>query len=176
MRQCGFTVRKEERYHVKNGEWVRKLSRPGDLFVEKWKFDNDGNELDDAIGDMYFDVTVGNVFAQSYIKHTANEKLWLAKEKEKEKKKKYDDRDDICGLGLECLGGMSPKFRLLLQCMAGQLEERTEINRSIWMNRMRSRIMMELIFYNCKMVQACYNLYSVDEELDDDILDEDLEI
>ena len=31
--------------------------------------------------------------------------------KEKEKDKKYGNNNDIWGLGLECLGGVSPRFK-----------------------------------------------------------------
>ena len=42
-------------------------------------------------------------------------RLYLTKFKEKEKEKKYNDHKDIKGLGLECLGGMSPNFKELFQ-------------------------------------------------------------
>ena len=66
-------------------------------------------------------------------------------------------------MGIECLGGMSKRFKGLLQTMAGALEDRTDISRSVWMNIMRSKIMMEMMFYNAKMVQACYNLCRMDD-------------
>ena len=47
--------------------------------------------------------------------------------------------------------------------MAGVLEDRTDISRSIWMNIMRSKIMMEMMFFNAKMVQSCYNLCRMDD-------------
>ena len=66
-----------------------------------------------------------------------------------------------------------PKFKILLQDIGEQLETRTEISRSIWMNKMRSRLMMELIFYNTKMVQQCDNLFSIEDNIDELLLDED---
>ena len=65
------------------------------------------------------------------------------------------------------------KFKELLQDIAEQLENQTEINRLIWMNKMRSRLMMELMFYNAKMVQQCYNLFAVEENIDKMLLDDD---
>ena len=124
----------------------------------------------------YFDLTVGNIFSNSYIKKASMERLYLAKFKEKEKEKKYNNHKDIKGLGLECLGGVSPNFKELLQDIAEQLENRTEINRSIWMNKMRSRLMMELMYYNTKMVQQCYNLFSVEDNIDEMLLDDDSEL
>ena len=138
--------------------------------------DNDNGQQNgqkDEDNKTYFDLTVGNIFCDSYIKKTSKEKLYLAKFKEKEKEKKYGNRNDIWGLGLECLGGMSPKLRILLQDVAEQLESKTEISRSIWMSKMRSRLMMELIFYNTKMVQQCYNLFSVEDNMNDLLFDDD---
>ena len=99
---------------------------------------------------LYLDLTVGNIFCKSHIKKTSTKRLYLAKMKEKEKEKKYGNNNDIWWLGLECLGGMSPKFKEFSQEIAEQLEARTEISRSIWiaMNKMRSRLIMELTFYN----------------------------
>ena len=68
---------------------------------------------------------------------------------------------------------MSPKLRMLLQDVAEQLESKTEISRSIWMNKIRSRLMMELIYYNSKMVQQCYNLFSVEDNINDLLSDDD---
>ena len=79
---------------------------------------------------------------------------------EKRKAKKYDFRKDIIGLGMEVLGGMSNQFKGILQRIAENLEMKTEIVQSIWMNKLRSTIVMELMYQNTKMVQSCYNLFS----------------
>ena len=67
---------------------------------------NDINNVndDDNNNKTYFDLTVGNIFCDSYIKKASMERLYVAKFKEKEKEKKYNDHKDIKGLGLECLG------------------------------------------------------------------------
>ena len=36
-----------------------------------------------------------------------------------------------------------------------------------------ARLMMELMFYNTKMVQQCYNLFAVEENIDEMLLDDD---
>ena len=41
------------------------------------------------------------------------------------------------------------------------------------MNKMRSRLMMALMFYNTKMVQQCYHLFAVEENIDEMLLDDD---
>ena len=96
--------------------------------------------------------------------------------KEKEKEKKCSNNNDTWALRLECLGGMSPRFEEFLQEIAEQLEARTEISKSMWMNKMKSRLMMELTFYNSKMVQQCYNLFAVENNINEMLLDDDVEI
>ena len=182
---AGFVVFKDARYEKVDGKWIRRHSRPGDIAIVNWQLDDNGNNNNNGNGNnfiednkTYFDLTVGNIFSGSYIKHTSKSRLYLAKFKEKEKEKKYGNKDDIWGLGLECLGGMSPKFKELLQDIAEQLENKTEINRSIWMNKIRSRLMMELMYYNVKMVQQCYNLFAVEDDINNRLLEEndDIEI
>ena len=93
----------------------------------------------------------------------ANQRLYVANKKEHLKDQENDFKEDCKGLGMRCLGGMTKRFKGLLQTMAEALEMRTDISRSVWMNIMRSRIMMELMFFNTKMVQACYNLCNMDD-------------
>ena len=158
MKMAGFEVLKEQRYeNTKTGK-IRINKRPGDLMVKGWKFDKLNK-----IGRMYFDVTVGNIFCKTYVHGAANQRLCVANKKEYLKDKDNKFREDCNGLGMECLGGMTNRFKGLLQTLAGALETRTDISRSIWMNIMRSKIMMELMFYNTKMVQACYNLCNMDD-------------
>ena len=68
---------------------------------------------------------------------------------------------------------MSPNFKELLQDIAKQLENRTEISRSIKMNKIRSRLMMELMYFNTKMVQQCYTLFAVEDSMDEMLLDDE---
>ena len=69
---------------------------------------------------------------------------------------------------------MSQQFKGLLQRIAEAMEMRTEIAQSIWMNKLRSTIMMELMYQNTKMVQKCYNLYSGDDVLANDMFEDDI--
>ena len=41
---------------------------------------------------------------------------------------------------------------------------------------MMSRLMMELMYYNTKMVQQCYNLFSVEDNIDEMLLDDDSDL
>ena len=164
-------VEKEARYHKDSGK--RRYERPGDIIIKNWKFKND------EIGNLYLDVSVGNLFAASYVNQAAAKRLWLAEEIEKRKKKKYldkdgNERDDIIGLGLEVLGGMSQQFKGILQRIAEAMEMRTEIVQSIWMNKLRSTIMMELMYWNTKMVQKSYNLYCGDDILANRMFEDDI--
>ena len=174
-KSAGFDVYREAKYHKIDGVWIRRKSRPGDLCITNWPMEKDENGFI-RYDSRYFDLSIGNVFCKSYIRNTAMERLYLAKLKEKEKSKKYGDKDDIFGLGFECLGGMSPNLKGLLQEIAEQLEMRTETTRAIWMNKMRSRIMMELIYHNTLMAQQCYNLFAVQDNIDEMLYENDDDI
>ena len=100
---------------------------------------------------------------------------------EKRKKKKYlddngNERDDIIGLGLEVLGGMSQQFKGILQRIAENMQMKTEIAQSIWMNKLRSTIVMELMYQNARMVQSCYNLSANFDAMAEDLFEEDIDI
>ena len=62
---------------------------------------------------------------------------------------------------------MSPQFKSILQRIAEALFLRTEIAQSIWMNKMRSTITMELMYWNTKMIQSCYNIYNIGYDIID---------
>ena len=83
------------------------------------------------------------------------ERLFLAKFKAKK------ENIIIIRILKECFDGMSPN----LLDIAERLENQTEINRSIWMNIMKSRLMMELTYYNTRMVQQCYNLFAIEDNI-----------
>ena len=167
LKDAGFKIQMEARYHMVNGTKVRRHQRPGDIKILDWKFVDQN-----IIGSIYFDVTVGNIFCSTYVRRASGKRLYTADKLEKLKDDKYDNRDDIQGLGLECMGGMSRKFVSLLQTIAEAMENRTDIARSIWMHKMRSNLIMELMYWNVKMVQACCNMSYIDEdfEADDDFI------
>ena len=167
--EAGYQIQMEARYHIVDGIKCRRLQRPGDIKVLNWYF-----QEQEITGSMYFDVSVGNLFCKSHVKGASNNRLYLADKLEKFKDNKYGNRDDIQGLGLECMGGMSRKFVSLIQTIAEALEGRTEIARSIWMHKIRSRIIMELMYQNVKMVQACCNIGMVHDDFDEN--DDDYDI
>ena len=137
LRKAGYICKKEQRYDDSGN---RRMERPGDIMIENW------NLGDDEIGKLYMDITIGNIFADTYVSKCAKKRLWLAEELESRKEEKYKNKDNIKGLGLEVLGGMSDNFKAIIQRIAENLELRTQIVQSIWMNKIRSTIMMEL---NC---------------------------
>ena len=152
LRRAGYTVLKEQRYENIDGKKKRITGRPGDLLIKNWKFDEKN------IGSLYIDVTIGNIFTETAVKGCSLKRLDLAEKLSIKKDKKYQNRDDIRGLGMECLGGMAKEFKALLQRIAADMENRTGIDKSIWMNRLRSRIMIELMLQNAKMIRKSSNL------------------
>ena len=57
-------------------------------------------------------------------------------------------------LGIECMCGMSDNCKALFQVAAANVESRTSISRSIWMNRMRSKFFAILMLNNARILQA----------------------
>ena len=90
---------------------------------------------------------------------TSKRRIWLANELEKKKNEKYNGNEDIQGLGLQVLGGMSDAFRGLLNSMAQRMEFRSNVHWTIWLNRFRSQLMATLIQQNCKMIKMSYFNY-----------------
>ena len=153
LKRAGFNIQFEARYHRnENGELVRRKERPGDILIHNWDFG------DEKVGKLYIDVTVGNIFAESYVNECALKRLSLAEKLAKRKNEKYKNRDDIRGLGLECLGGMCKEFKAILQRIAEAMELRSGVARSIWMNRIRSRLMIELMMQNAKLIRTASSL------------------
>ena len=146
VKKAGFDAVQEARYEhdEKTGDWVRRKERPGDILIKNWQFS------DDNIGNYYIDLTVANVFAKSNVKKAAK-RLAIAAEYAKAKCEKY--RNNISGFGLEVLGGMSKEMKALFQIMASNLEMKTDIAQSIWMNRIRSQFYAHLMLENVLMIQ-----------------------
>ena len=114
--------------------------------IRNWQFD------DDTSGNYYVDLTVANIFAKTNVK-TAAKRLKVAENYAVAKCKKYMNKPNISSFGLEVLGGMSKEMKALFQVMAANLEMRTDIARSIWMNRIRSQFYAHLMLENVLMIQ-----------------------
>ena len=72
-------------------------------------------------------------------------------------------KEHLGNKSMECLGAMSVGFKAILQRIAEAMEHRSEISRSIWMNRLRARIVLELMKWNTKMIQASAFLFEEDD-------------
>ena len=141
FKRAGFNPIMEARYH--NGK--RLMERPGDIKIENLVIeDNDPM-------DIYLDITVGNIFAGSYIK-MAQKRMGLAKELELKKSQKYGNRADIMGLGYESLGAMSKNFKIIIRTIADRLEFKTNVIANIWIHRIRAQLNAKLMKFNAKMI------------------------
>ena len=156
LKRAGLKVKKKARYLEKcdgNGNRIRRNQRPGDILISNWSFKDE-----EEIGNYYIDITVGNIFCDSYLDGCCGKRLWLAEKLAAMKNDKYKNRKDIQGLGLEVLGGMCVEFKGILQRIAELMEQRTDVAQSIWMNRLRARLSMELMFYNTLLVKSSSDL------------------
>ena len=152
--EAGFETKLEQRYQMnENGQYRKVDGVPGDILVKNVNLEGSENERH-----MYYDVTVSNIFEASYINNTSKTRAWLLGKKEKEKSKKYNNMPNVKGLALEVMGGMSDNLREVLQLLAGKLEDRTNIVKSIQMNRLRAGILGPMMKQQAHQVLKCYNL------------------
>ena len=152
--EAGFQTKLEQRYVIgENGHYKRVDGVPGDILVFNWNMEGDENERN-----MYFDLSVGNIFDSSYINSTSKTRAWLLCKKEREKSKKYGDAPNVQGLALEVTGGMSGNLNKVLQVLAERLENKTNIVKSIQMNRLRSNLLAHMMKQQAHQVLKCYNL------------------
>ena len=126
--------------------------RPGDIVIQNY---TDECEYKTPT-DVYFDITVGNIFAESYIHNTSQERGWLAGFKEELKKNKYLQRSDIQGIGMEVLGGISKSGKNLLRQLADRIFLRTNVTQSVLINQMRSKLVAILQKNNAIMIKEAF--------------------
>ena len=113
--------------------------------------------MDDYFNDrenvnVYFDIAVANIFANSYINNTSKYKLWLSKKKERGKHMKNRNDPNVIPLAIESMGAIGPEFKKVLQRLADALSLRTNIPYSIMMQRIRSNVVAEMMRYNVDMM------------------------
>ena len=143
----GFEAKQEQRYINVKGRRLRKNQRPGDILIYNWRYD------DDSIGRLYVDLTVANIFCKSNLRDGCKKRALVAENYAVAKHNNYRNKDDIIGLGLEVLGGMSKNLKSLFGVIAEKLEARTDIARSVWINRIRSQFNGHLMLQNALMIQ-----------------------
>ena len=123
-----------------------------------YNWDLEGTEVE---RNLYIDVTVGNIFDESYINNTSKTRAWLLDKKEKKKSEKYDNVVNVKGLAFEVMGGMSKNTKQVLQRVAGKLEDRTNVVKSIQMNRLRSKILAVMMKQQANQILKCYNMIEI---------------
>ena len=147
IKTAGLNTQIEQKYEDIDNQKIKVKGIPGDIKIMQY---------DNMSGiDLYLDVVVGNVFAESYVKSAARERLWMAKEKEKQKLNKYNNEDNIKPMALESMGAMGPCFKKMIQDIAHRISERKNKPFSIILNRIRTRIIAILMKYNSSMIFSC---------------------
>ena len=66
------------------------------------------------------------------------------------------NNSDIRGIGMEVLGGMSKNGSKLLNRLCAQIELRTNIKKSVLINRFRSKLVAIMWKQQAKMILECY--------------------
>ena len=157
LNEAGYETKFEQKYEMTDeGEFKPVHGVPGDILVYNWDLEGNENERN-----LYIDITVGNIFDSTYINNTSKKRAWLMDKKEKDKSQKYDNAPNVKGLAFEVMGGMSKNVKAVLQRIAAKLEDRTNIVKSIQMDRLRTRILAIMMKQQANQVLKCYNMHEV---------------
>ena len=151
LNQAGYTVEKEKRYDNNN---IRITGRPGDLKILNYFVDDDSINADD----LYIDITVPNIYADKYIDTAKDHRAKIANNSENNKSTKYENREDIRGLGIETLGAMGNNFKKLIQEIARKISIRTNVKYPLVVNRIRTKIFSSLMKSNIEMIRKSFNI------------------
>lgn len=142
---AGYETTIEEK--VNNSNVKRK---PGDIKIHGWN--------DDENIDAYFDVSIVNVMAKSYVHKAAEKRGEAAKIKEKQKRDKYDNQQNIYPLIFETTGGNGMTAKRILSKLAARIATRKNKQYSVIINRMRTKIAAEIMKSNAIMISVSMDL------------------
>ena len=157
LNEAGYETKLEQKYELTDeGEYKAINGVPGDILVYNWDLEGAENERN-----LYIDITAGNIFDSSYVNNTSKERAWLMNKKEKEKSQKYENAPNVKGLAFEVMGGMSTNVKAVLQRIAAKLEDRTNVVKSIQMNRLRSKILAVMMKQQANQILKCYNMLEI---------------
>ena len=104
---ANLDVQQEQRYeNDNNNNKVRIEGRPSDIKINNY-YTETTLPKNVKNRDLYIDVTVANVCADTYIKQVSKKRAVIAQSKEKHKLKKYQNNPKIMGIGMEAYDTIS---------------------------------------------------------------------
>ena len=77
---------------------------------------------------------------------------YVVKLKEDQKRGKYNNKEDILPMAMECMGGIGGDMKRILQKAADRIAIRTNKVYSIIMNQLRKKMVSILMKMNAKMI------------------------
>ena len=155
--KAGMDVQKEQRYENDiNGNKVRIEGRPGDIKINNY-YTTANLPKDCKSRHLYVDLTFANIFAPSYVKIAAKHRGKIANQKQKHKLKKYQNNPNIFGIGIEVLGAMSSNGKVLINEIAKRMELKNNIDRTVYINQIRSNLLATMMQHNANMIIKCYD-------------------
>jgi hypothetical protein len=150
MKRGGLDTKREIKYKSDDNGNFDKFNDvtgvPGDILVKNFNLTSDGKE-----SDMYYDVTIVNPIYKSYIKD-AQTFGQVTRKKEKLKHEKYKKKDNIKGICIDTFGNCGPNMKEIMFTIANLQSVKYNINTSIIMNWIRSRLISNLMKNNIQMI------------------------
>ena len=145
-------VEKEKRYESdQNGNMVRITCRPDDIKIYNYITTTVIPKGYDC-RDIYIDVTVANITANTYIEKASKKRGAIAALKEIHKDNKYKNKLNIKGIALEVFGAISNNAKDIIHYLANRISLLKNQHQSIWINRIRSNLLAVLMQYNAQMM------------------------
>ena len=120
------------------------MGRYWDIVIKSW--------YTDKPDDGYMDITIGNIFCQTYISGAAKEMFYVTNIKEKQKYQKYPNVPTLEPMVMDTMGGFGKIFKRNLQKIAHKLALLKPY--AIIINRLRTKLTAMLHQQNAKMIIA----------------------
>ena len=153
LKQANLSFKLEQKYKtfdMKKGFTEENNMIPGDIVIENW--------YDKTSEPAYFDITIGNIFCDTYIKGAAKEMHHVTRLKARQKHQKYSHISTMEPMVIDTMGGFGEQFKINLQHIAKRISLHKQAPYSIIINRLRTKLIAILHQHNANMMIASFPL------------------
>ena len=154
LKQAHITHKLEQKYKEYNAELgnvqVQDNTIPGDIKINSWY---------DIIADpAYMDITIGNIFCDSYYKSAAKQMYYVTNIKEQQKYRKYPNVSTLEPMVIDTMGAFGEVCKRNLQKIAHKIAMYKQKPYPIIINRIRMHLTAKLQLHNARMILASMQL------------------
>ena len=106
----------------------------------------------------YMDITIGNIYCDTYRKGAAAQLLYVAHTKEQQKYQKYSNIPTMEPMVLDTMGAFGEVCKKSLQQIAHRIARYKQQPYPIWIHRIRMNLTAKLQLHNARMILASMTL------------------